>query len=534
MSSHYSTRSLPKGHACVDCRCDSVRPICGPCTRAARFEDCEYVDGAYATSNVQQLEESIHRIQHRIMDLERPRNTSPHVSTLKNPYSGNSEGHSRNPPASQSQQHIGVDRYIFRISPANSWPVSRSARNETNVIVVQTLRLALDTFAPYAHEVGFFLNQKRFRNTCLHTRDDNEELPAGLLSAICLWAAYVSSAGPLASQESNFLSQALPMATAFLSSGHRLKILYGIQTEVLLCQYLLHKGRLVEAQYHLSLAVSHVVLGNLSSIRSARGVIPQDSIEEGELIAAFWTVFSMDKIWSSALNFPSNFVSASNIDTPWPLETEEYERSPRSEQLQSENTVQRFIEDVSGADRGVSCLAILAKSAILLERATNVAGQWRPNMSPSETTAFFKSFTTLNNRIKRFRDSLLNPNALASCTIAMKPRIILAQSVAHAATIQLNRTFIAANPQCRELCLTACQSIVWIMRAAGIRKLGYINPIVGPIWSATGQVLLEEIRRLGAVHTSAAVFADLKSAYDEIVASITCFSRNCPFMGTPR
>lgn len=185
----------------------------------------------------------------------------------------------------------------------------------------------------------------------------SEELPPALLSSVCLWAACLSSSEPLASQENNFLSRALKKATTTLSfhllnsvvprtksvhrsSTHRLKVIYGIQIEVLLSQYFFHKGRLVEAQYHLSLAVSYVVMGNLSTIRSSRGsrassrspppndISPRDCVEEGELIVGFWTVFSLDKIWSSVLNFPSNFASedASDVDTPWPLEMEEYER----------------------------------------------------------------------------------------------------------------------------------------------------------------------------------------------------------------
>ncbi|KAJ6606183.1 hypothetical protein DFH09DRAFT_1353389 [Mycena vulgaris] len=331
------------------------------------------------------------------------------------------------------------------------------------------------------------------------------------------------------------------MATTALSSGHRLKILYGIQTEVLLCHYFLHKGRLVEAQYHLSLAVSHVVLGDLSKIRSSRGSrtprspisFPQNSIEEGELTIGFWTVFALDKIWSSALNFPSNFAleSTSDIDTPWPLEMEEYEGNQLLQQLQCANTVQKFIEDVPGDNRnGVSWLAILAKSAVLLERATIVSRQWRPNMSPPETGAFFKSFTKLNNRIKKFRDSLPPANSITNSSAATKPRIILALSIAHSATIQLNRTFLGVNPQCNELCLTACRSIVWIIRAVGLRNVAHINPIIGAIWVATGQVLAEEIMRMRAVPSGAAVVADLTSGYDEIVASLAFFSKNCPFM----
>ncbi|KAJ7491065.1 hypothetical protein FB451DRAFT_1023386, partial [Mycena latifolia] len=456
-------------------RCDSVRPICGPCSRAQRFEDCEYVDGPGGISRVRQLEESIQQVQNRIMDLERPRNTPQGSVVLQNPYRSNNakQSHINHPP-----KHIDSPR--------------------------------LDAFSPYACEVGFFLNQNRFRTACLHRGSGYEEPPAALLNTICLWAARLSSSEPLASQENDFLSQALKLATTTLSSNHRLKILYGIQTEVLLCQYFLHKGRLVEAQYHLSLAASHVVLGDLSSIRSARSsaaprspiAFAQDPVEEGELIIGFWTVLSIDKIWSSVLNFPSNFASdgPSDVDTPWPLEMEVYER-------------------VCGriSEPSVTCTG--PRSPVPLD------------MSPSETDAFFKSFSKLNARIKKFRDSLPSPNSIASCTSAMKPRIILAHTVAHAATIQLNRPFVAINPQCMELCLAACRSIVWIIRAASLRNIAYISPIIGSIWATTGQVLVEEIKRLRTVPAATAVVADLMGAHDEIVASVALFSRTCPFMG---
>jgi hypothetical protein len=152
-------------------------------------------------------------------------------------------------------------------------------------------------------------------------------------------------------------------------------------------------------------------------------------------------------------------------------------------------------------------------------------------MSPAETTEFFKSFTKLNTRIQKFRDSLLPPNAVAACPTAVRPRLIFAHSVAHAATIQLNHSFVLVNPQCRELCLSACRSIVWIIRTVSFRSLPHINPVIGSIWSTTAHVLVEESTRLRAVPQTAAVIADLTSAYNEIVASVALFSKKCPFMG---
>ncbi|KAJ7778769.1 hypothetical protein DFH07DRAFT_911117 [Mycena maculata] len=532
--SSYSLNSLPKGQACLDCRqrCDSGRPICGPCTRAERFEDCEY--GDEESSNIQKLEDSISRIQIRIKDLENP--NRPSSVRLRNPYTGSGN--------CQSQEHSpSACLYLFYLNTVLTDPGSRSTSERT---VTQMLRLALDTFTPYANEVGFFLNQKRFQNTCLCMGGGHsEELPPALLNSVCLWAACLSSSEPLASQEGHFLSRALKKAPAIISSTHRLKIVHGVQTEVLLCQYFLHKGRLVEAQYHLSLAVSFVVIGNLSAIRSSRcsrasrlsiDISPRDCIDEGELILGFWTVYSLDKIWSSTLNFLSNFAPeiSADVDTPWPLEMDEYVRNQLPQQFQSAHTIQRFINDLPDDGGGISCLAVLAKSAVLLSRATTVAQQWRSNMSPAETAAFLQPFTKLNNRIKKFRDSLPPPNSFAGCPAAVKPAIILAHTIAHAATIQLNRSFAAINPPCRKLCLRACRSIFWIIRAVGFKDVTYINPIIGAIWLATGQVLAEEITRLRTDIKAAAVAADLISAYDEIIASIALFAKSCPFMRASR
>ncbi|KAJ7932671.1 hypothetical protein B0H13DRAFT_2514705 [Mycena leptocephala] len=393
----YSPPSLPKGQACLDCRrrkirCDSVRPICGPCGRAERYEDCEYENSGI--SHVQQLEESILKIHSRIMELENPGIRPP--TMLKNPYT-----------RAQRNSEIGT-RQTYPRSQNQS-----SSRNTHHDFAVQTLRLALDTLAPYVREIGFFLNPKRFRNACLRMGGTAEEPPAALLSS----------------------------------------------TEVLLCQYFLHKGRLLEAQYHLSVAVSYIVLGDLSNIRARGHRAPLNH-------PPYLPKTTLRRENPSS---PSGRVKGPcQVDTPWPLEMEEYERAPQP--ALTLNTVQRFIDDV-GDNGGVSYLAFQAKSAILLDRATIVARQWRPNMTPTETTAFLKPFMKLNKRIEKFRDGLPPPNSITGCTSAAKPRIILAHTIAHAATIQLNRTFIAVNPRCRELCLTACWSIVWIIRTASLRDV---------------------------------------------------------------
>ncbi|KAJ7063626.1 hypothetical protein C8F01DRAFT_1251149 [Mycena amicta] len=505
--------TLAKGQACLDCRrrkikCDGIRPICGPCYRAERFDDCEYRSNNKAPSKMQRIEESISLVEHRIMDFEKYSGSQlPAAVNLRPPYTNVRE------PRTTASKHVDAS------SP-------------------QMLQFALEAIAPRADEIGFFLNRTRFRNTCFGMVSGHERLPAALMTTVCLWAACVSPAESVHSLEDNFLSQALKSSTTILGSSHRLKILYGMQTEVLLCQYFLHKGRLVEAQYHLSLAVSYVVLGDLAHIASRpRSAASQlaflDSIEEGEHIIGYWTVLALDKIWSSVLNFPSHFGSEPilDVDTPWPAEMEAYERNRTGHTFRPINTVQAFIEHVPGVDhKETSYLTILAKAGILLDRANVVSRQWQPHMSSMETAAYSKTFSKLNERITKFRDSLPPPNALANCPPGLIPRVVLAHSVAHAATIQLNRHFLGANAQCRELGLAACRSIVWIISSANLRNIGHINPIVSTIWSAAAVILLEEIARVRGIPEAAAEVADMRRGYDEIVSCIAHFARDSSFM----
>ncbi|KAJ7611705.1 hypothetical protein FB45DRAFT_1118939 [Roridomyces roridus] len=499
-------------------RCDSVRPICGPCSRAQRFEDCEYGDAE--GSNVQNLEDQISRLQIRIRDLERPVSNRPHGGgvPLQDPYRPQPGPSSMPPPPPPT--------------------------------FAQVLRFALEVFLPQATHLGFFLNQKRFRDTCKRLvsapSTSNPDLPPALLNTILLWAAVLAPTSHLAShgQEASFLADALKQSGSPILSSmstHRHKVIYALQVEVLLCQYFLYRGRLVEAQYHLSLAVSKVVVGGLSSIRSsmpasatggAQILQPRDSIEEAEHIIGFWTVYSLDKIWSVVLNFPSNFAERVEIDTPWPLEMEEYERNQFPQHILQH--------------RGSSALAILAKSASLLSSAKIMTDQWRENLPASARTALCQRIAALNNRIRKFRDSLPTPTALAAagCPPTLKPSIILAHTTAHASTIQLNRPFAMganANAQSMELCLRACRSIFWVVRALGVQDeyrggangnvTPYINPILGPLWLSTTQILGAEITKLRKVPQAAAVAADLSSACEEIVACMQVIAQGgCGFM----
>ena len=198
---------------------------------------------------------------------------------------------------------------------------------------------------PYATDFGFFLNMPRFRASMLQT------LPPGhpsrpapcLIFAIYLWSIRISPDKESKSMEDAYMRRATQEAATALSSSHPQRVLHSMQAEVLLSTYFFAQGRFLEGKYHVANAVSTALSAGFHKLRSANTgpsnahpanpalPAPRDATEEGERIVAAWTVFNLDKAWAVALDSNPNFVhsnrpSASDIDTPWPLEMEDYEQ----------------------------------------------------------------------------------------------------------------------------------------------------------------------------------------------------------------
>lgn len=70
-------------------KCDSARPVCTPCLRGERAEDCEYTDGQHRPLTLT-LEEDIARLRERVRELENPEATLP--VELHAPYAGAGAG----------------------------------------------------------------------------------------------------------------------------------------------------------------------------------------------------------------------------------------------------------------------------------------------------------------------------------------------------------------------------------------------------------------------------------------------------------
>ncbi|KAJ7659342.1 Zn(2)-Cys(6) binuclear cluster domain-containing protein [Mycena polygramma] len=472
-----TSSSLSRGQACFSCKrrkmkCDGAKPICGQCERGRRREDCEYTQGQ-GRARVEILQESISRVESRIYELEHPHENQQLEVQLRQPYQASS-------------------------CPTHS--EHRAAADEPPLDILQKL---VDLFLSYSSEFGFFLNRSRFRASALlrqpighHARPT----PA-LLSAVYLWGLRLSQQAPLIAQEPIFLSRALDFTAKGLSGNHPQKIMHNLQAEILLAYYFFSSGRFLEGKYHTASAMSLGLSSGLHMVRSANGPAsslppPNDAIEEGERIHACWSGVILDKAWAVALSenphldhHRQNYA----VDTPWPLEMDDYERGSLNPTALYSNTLDTFVNGVS-IDTGMSTIAMLSKASVLWQRADHLARNWKLDMSQNESTVFQNSFVALDGLIDRFRAALIPPNRIPFPTPAMTRALVVSHSIAHTSAIQLHTIALwRADPNSRRKSLVAATSILNIIVSVPLQHFALINPIMGTVWLTACQVLVDEI-----------------------------------------
>ncbi|KAJ6472304.1 hypothetical protein C8R47DRAFT_725896 [Mycena vitilis] len=470
-----NSSSLSRGQACFSCkrrkmRCDGAKPICGQCERGRRREDCEYTQGQ-GRARVEILQESISRVESRIYELEHPQEIQQPEVQLRQPYQAGSY-----PTVSEP------------------WAVATEPPPDM-------LQKLVDLFLSYSSECGFFLSRSRFRTSALlrqpfghHARPS----PA-LISAVYLWGLRLSQQAPLIAQEPIFLSRTLDFTAKGLSGDHPQKIMHNLQAEILLGYYLFSSGRFLEGKYHTASAMSLGLSSGLHLVRSANGpasILPpaNDAVEEGERILACWSGAILDKAWAVALSEDPHLDHHRQnyaVDTPWPLEMDDYEKGKLSPTTLYSNTVDTFINGAS-MDTGMSTIAMLSKASVLWQRADHLARNWTPDM-----TVFQNSFAALDTLIDGFRAALIPPNRIPFSTPAMTRALVVSHSIAHTAVIQLHGIApLRADHNSRHKSLVAATSVLNIIVSVPFQHFAFINPIMGTVWLAACQVLVDEIYEL--------------------------------------
>ncbi|KAH9474359.1 hypothetical protein JR316_0012817 [Psilocybe cubensis] len=499
-SSHAEERStsqgyLPRGGAC---KCDGKRPICSQCDRAGRAEDCEYTVGQ-ERSTVQILEENISRLEARIQELQNPAPPASSAIELHQPYG----------VSSSDFNGIGSNsRYLLQDLPAH---------------LAEAL---INNFMPHAGQIGFFLNLPRFQASLLNGQAPGRMTrpSCALAAATYLWAIRLSNDRSVKAHEHTYLTRATQQAATALSGQHPDRVMQSIQAEVLLATYFFANGRFFEGKYHVTTAVSMVFSAGLHKIRSSapqqqsvtgsstRLPEPKDSIEEGERIMALWTVLDLDKHWAIALEHTPNFEYsthplATKVDTPWPLEMDEFEQDRLPSYAITSNTIYNFLNSITTPDLGISLRAIESKTAILWERVAVFTRKCNARTSQQSLQPLVEEFTGLSNLLDSVLGLLpsLDPQSIGRIqSVEMARRYGVVYSILCSAFIRLHAPFAFSGRSESSLRKRLSMARTILELAIGLRGrgVGYLNPIIGTVWIEASQVVFDEVSRIRSMRTS--------------------------------
>ncbi|KAL4268765.1 Zn(2)-C6 fungal-type domain-containing protein [Pleurotus pulmonarius] len=519
--------ALPRGSACRNCRrrkvkCDGVKPICGACSRSlGSFSDCEYVESG--RSQTQIMEESIALIESRIRELESP-DSSNHSVTLQNPYPFSGPSTS----VQSSSMTINMDMFLggvawtrptaynalSGVALPSPIPASMAGPNEPRGVINIGLRqeeppaaimqALVHTFIHHSAEIGCFLNIPRLLEVTDHPDANVRPLPA-LMVAIYLWGIRLCNSAEFNDYEELYLSRAVDQAAQSLPLDRPRKVLQKIQAEILLAYFFFSKGRNVEGRYHTSIVIGAILgsqLHKYGGLEQGEGICATfwspttDLIDHGERIDAVWAAVVLTNTWSAVLSAPSDIPFNSpgfTIDAPWPLDT--YGDMALQSLPVSKGTIQKFLREPTVAE-GRSIKAFLAKAAVLLERASYLHSQYRPDAPENETAGLKNSIPILDNVIEAYLASGL-PRLDQASNPSDRMNITLAHTIVHAARIKLQSTRVLGYDVApRKKVLQAAEGVLEIAHQNLLQEPEFVNPIFGHLWTICALAYISEIERM--------------------------------------
>ncbi|KAH8116650.1 hypothetical protein DFH11DRAFT_1542643 [Phellopilus nigrolimitatus] len=329
-----------------------------------------------------------------------------------------------------------------------------------------------------------------------------------------------------------------------------------IQASVLLARYFFATARLHEASYHASAAADLAVqcglhqlgapsspydfefgVGGSASASALRLAPPADAVELGERIGVFWEVYVLDRLLAVALRRPPCIADddcvETRVDTPWPEDVEEYESIP-VEAVRGGATLRTFFahqgqQPRGGAPGGFSRLALRAKAAALYAAAARAAANSPPSLSPSSTPA---PAPALELALARLAGALLPAHQLGAALPGADRRAqVQLHTIVHAASVQLHlRGARAGEPGAVERCVRAARGAAMAVRFLGEEDYGYLDPVVGPCWTAIAAVFSLEPVQAGAATPGSPCAAWAPADLGALLAAVTRLGARFPIM----
>ncbi|TDL17185.1 hypothetical protein BD410DRAFT_901603 [Rickenella mellea] len=481
---------LQRGKACLYCRrrktkCDGAKPTCRSCRMAGRLQGCEYTDRGPAMT--QFLEDEVSKLETRINELENPGHNLPHGADFE----------------AQSRRTSRLD---VRSRPND--PHSSSPGSVASVLVQQmnpgVSRMLVNLFVERGELSGFALDKSRFyEQSNLPASNPNAPHPA-LLSSIYVWAFHMLNSDSFSGLLPLYINEAKRALASTINNRDAKARIHAIQAQVILAAFFYTNGRVVEAHYHATGAVTMAFSAGLhraltpaatSSSSSSAGFAPgtfslpppRDAIEAAERARLFWAVYTLDACWSIAAGSSSNIRENGNPSTtimmPWPVSVDEF-RSNFSALVNGGNIIQGFFSSRNSAQGGrvTSHTALRAQASVLLKSATR--------LGENDTQRGLNDFREMARFISSFISNLPSINGQTELESVILMTNLVTRSLAHAAEIHLHVGRLASNPGSLTACMNSSLAILEVMEHVVAEESNIIDPTLVVSWTAAAKIFV--------------------------------------------
>jgi hypothetical protein len=188
-----------------------------------------------------------------------------------------------------------------------------------------------------------------------------------------------------------------------------------------------------------------------------------------------------------------------------------------------------FLESpVSITSGGYSTLALRVKASALFQRADRLSSNWDPRIPLSN--ALLEEIQALELAISRLQATLPPPHQFDSFPCD-KHTLIVVHTLTHAAIIHLYSRFAQDDPNLYDKCLRSARSCVAIIKHISDADILFLDPIIGPCWTCSAEVLIRELDNIEASWPLVSG-SDVRNEISSILFAITSLSPQFPLFSS--
>ncbi|KIL66619.1 hypothetical protein M378DRAFT_9992 [Amanita muscaria Koide BX008] len=175
-----------------------------------------------------------------------------------------------------------------------------------------------------------------------------------------------------------------------------------------------------------------------------------------------------------------------------------------------------------------------AEAAFWWRYATDTVQSWRSDMTYDEIASFSGKFSSTIGSIDALLSSIMSAEQAGSSPTVFK-HLLLAYSYAYGAQMLLHGVLMHENDISRGKCLTATASIFKLATSIPSHNPGYIDPLIGVLWSSAGKTLIKEASRLRLIRHNALTPTtqdeeQIHNVYNQALQVMTTARSTSPFL----